>query len=159
MGDINYSRCSNDEGKILPARIGMDPKTGKLLELNVNGVNVILSIQAALAALTAAMRAGHEEDFLEKIVLGLIPKVSADPHSLCPMLTIMGETLLLLQGGLAISCNAEGVLIFHGPEEEEQGGPVEPVETSQGCMFDSPEEEEEGEGEEEDNVNDEESLT
>lgn len=130
--ELRYGRCPNDDWRAGSARVGVNPKTGDPIEININGVSAVLSIHSALSALTAAMKAGHEEDFIEKIVLALLPKVQDDPHCLCPLLAVLGEILLLLQGTLTVGSDSEGHVIFHPPESEEL--------TGQGCMFDDDEE-------------------
>ncbi len=138
MSDIGYNRCPNDDWSAASVVIGINPITGKPIEVNINGISAITAIQSALSSLTTAMKAGHEEDFLEKVVLALMPGLKNDPHILCPLLTVLGEALLLLQGTLEVGSDYEGNIVFHPPGNEDLNG--------HGCMFDNDEEEEEEDG-------------
>ncbi len=102
MSDLEYRRCPDDDWKAGSAEVGNNPDTGQPIEININGVSSVMSIQACLMALGAAMKAGHEEDFLEKITLCLYGKVIADPHSLCPLITILGSVMMLISDELVV---------------------------------------------------------
>ena len=127
MSDIGYNRCPRDNWRAASAVVGVNPLTGKPIEVGINGISAVTAIQSALSSLTTAMKAGHEEDFLEKVVLALLPGLKVDPHILCPMLTILGEALLLLQGTLEVGFDGEGNVVFHPPGNEDLNG--------HGCMF------------------------
>ena len=142
MAGIGYNRCPKEEWSAAVATVGINGKTGKPIEINVNGVSAAISIHAALMSLTAAMHAGHEEDFLDKIVITLTPRIIDDPHILCPMLTVLSKLLLLVQGHVEVS---------FGEDERVQIGPEEEPNPPSMCLFD---EEEEGDTDEEDGGDD-----
>lgn len=88
MGELSYDRCPNDDSKASSATIGYNPETGKPIELSLNAVAACTALHAASLAITTAMKAGVEDDFLEKIALCLYPRLEEDPHAMCPIITI-----------------------------------------------------------------------
>ena len=127
MGDIDYNRCPQDDWKAGTAPVGVNPETGQAIELNINGVAATLSVQACLVTLSAAMKAGYEEDFLEKIALCLYGKVVDDPHSLCPLLTVLGMILLMVRGQAVCQFDENNRVIITPPDTSIESGPM--------CMY------------------------
>lgn len=132
MSDIGYNRCPNDDWRAGSARVGENPETGEPIEVNINGISAAIAVQSALATLTAAMKAGHEVDFLEKIALILYQKVEGDPHCLCPMLTLMSMLLLMVQGQAGVSFGKDGRVVIEPPDLDIDPGPS--------CMYEEYEE-------------------
>lgn len=137
MSDIGYNRCPNDDYKLGTAEIGVNPDTGKPIELNLNGVATVVAVQSALLTLGAALRNGHEPDFLEKVSLAVYGKLIEDPHALCPLLTICSMCLLMLRRGAAITFDKDGHVVIAPPGiPAEESGPI--------CMYDDEEDEDYG---------------
>ena len=109
MSDLSYDRCPRDDWKAGFATIGMNPQTGKPVELNINGVSSVIAMQSAFMTLSAAMKAGHEEDFLEKVALCLYGKLQDDPHALCPILSICSMILMMLDKQAGVVFKASSV--------------------------------------------------
>jgi len=135
MSDLSYDRCPSDDWKVGFAEIGKDLSTGKPVELNINGVASVVAVQSALTTLSAAMKAGHEEDFLEKVTLCLFGKLEPDPHALCPLLAICSMLLLLITNQVGVSFQ-DGKVRIHPEEVEVEGGDA--------CMYDDGEDEDDG---------------
>lgn len=140
MSELDYNRCSNDTMRASSAKIGENPETGKALELNINGVATVISIQSAMMTLSAAMKAGHEEDFLEKVALTLFGKLTSDPHAICPLLAIVSMIMIMLAEGGGVSFNEKGLLGISSPEM-----PLNPDETCMLGEFDEEDEEDDDE--------------
>ena len=134
MSDLSYDRCPNDDMKAGSAQVGENPDNGQPIELNMNGVAAVISVQSALLTLSAAMKAGHEEDFLEKVSLTLFGKLTGDPHAICPLLTICSMCLMMLTDQAGVSFDENGHVRIMPPDM-----PVEPGDT---CMLDETEDEE-----------------
>ena len=132
MSDVSYDRCPNDDSEYGSAQIGMNPETGQPIELYSNGVASVVAIQSAILTLSAAMRAGAEEDFVEKVALCLFEKLSYDPHALCPLLTICSMCLLMLDKKTGITFK-NGKIVIAPPGLDIEPGPS--------CMFDDTNEE------------------
>jgi hypothetical protein len=128
MSDIGYNRCPNDDWKAGTAQIGENPKTGQPVELNINGISAVVSVQSALLTLSAAMKAGHEKDFIEKIALCLFGKLQDDPHAICPLLTVLSMVLLMLRGVVDVTFDNEGHVVITPPDV--------PIEPGPACMYD-----------------------
>lgn len=135
MSDINYDRCPGDDFKAGSAQIGMNPDTGEPVELNMNGVAAVIAVQSALLTVSAAMKAGHEEDFLEKVALTLFSKLTSDPHALCPLLTICFMCLLMLNEKAGVTFK-DGKVVIAPPDLD--------MESGASCMFDDEEEDDHG---------------
>jgi hypothetical protein len=116
MSDMNYSRCPNDDRRVRQVRVGKHPDTGQSVELNMNGISTVVSIWSAMCTLTATMKAGHEEDFLEKVALTLFGHLTQDPHALCPLLRVLSMCLLMLQETASITFDKEGHLTIAVPD-------------------------------------------
>jgi hypothetical protein len=101
MGGLDYKRCPNDTAKAKTAVVGVNPVTGAPIEIDIHGIAAVGALQAAIFAVTAAMNAGVEEDFIERLVLAVLPQAQADPHSICPIRTFIG-LLDHLAVGLAV---------------------------------------------------------
>ena len=96
--EINYDRCPNDDFESGTALVGVNPTTGEPIEVDMKGVASVVGIQAAMLTLSCAMKSGYEQDFLEKVALGLFGKLQGgDIHALCPLLTVCTMCLLLLR--------------------------------------------------------------
>lgn len=132
MSDVNYDRCPGDDFKAGTAQIGVNPDNGEPVELNMNGVASVIAVQSALLTVSAAMRAGHEEDFLEKIALCLFGELTQDPHALCPLLTICSMCLLMLNEQAGVTFK-DGKVVIAPPDLGMESGPL--------CMYDDKEEE------------------
>jgi hypothetical protein len=128
MSEIEYDRCENDDRKGGSARVGTNPDTGEPLEININGVAAAVAVQSAINTLGMAMKAGHEKDFLEKVSLALLRAIAEDPHSMCPLLTVLTMCIMMVHGGVTPRCDEEGYVVIRDPEEDES------------CMFDPDEE-------------------
>lgn len=128
MSDIGYNRCPNDDFRAGTAVVGVNPDTGKSVELNINGVASVIAVQSAFLTVSAAMKNGHEKDFLEKIALCLFGKLTGDPHAICPLLTICSMCLLMLNEQAGVTFDKDGHVVIAPPDF--------PVETGPGCMFD-----------------------
>lgn len=137
MSGIGYNRCPNDDWKAGTAPVGVNPETGKPLELNINGISAVVSLQATLMAVSAAMKAGHEEDFLQKIALCLFEKLQGDPHAICPTLTVMSMCLTLLREEGHLVFGKEGQLIICPLDA---ALPLDPKEWGPTCMYQDNEE-------------------
>ena len=127
MSELNYTRCPNDDWRAASAIVGENPQTGETIEVNINGLSAALAVQSALATLSAAMKAGHEPDFLEKIALMVFAKMEVDPHCLCPMLTLFGMLLMLTRGLGAVAFDKDGHVVFKTPDDDDDediGGPA-----------------------------------
>ena len=118
MSDLNYGRCPHDDVQIGFACVGENPETGKSIEIDIHGVNAAVSVQAALTALTASMKVGHEPDFLERVALALYDGVRADPHSLCPLVTLTNMLLRLVRGTACVTFGDDGRVIIGPPNED-----------------------------------------
>jgi len=140
MSDIAYERCPSDDWKAGTAQIGVNPKTGQAIELNINGVSAIVAIQSALLTLSAMMKAGYEEDFLEKITLCLSSKLRDDPHAICPLLTVLSTCMLMLRGETTTTFDDENCITISPLNVLVDRGPV--------CMYDNDNDDDEERGEE-----------
>lgn len=132
MSELNYDRCPNDDMKVGVAKVGENPKTGAAVELSINGIASVIAVQSAMLTLSASMKAGHEQDFLEKTALVLFEKLDSDPHAICPLLTICSMCLVLLQGQASVGFDDEGNVVISPSEDLQDGGPL--------CMYDLDEE-------------------
>jgi hypothetical protein len=139
MGDIAYDRCPNDDFRAGSAQVGVNPKTGQSVELNINGVGAVVSIHAALLSLSMAMKAGYEEGFLEKVALVLAGKLECDPHALCPLLTTLSMCLALVSKAGEITFNEEGHITIVFPDDDDPSGTITPCPGPE-CMYSSHEE-------------------
>jgi hypothetical protein len=131
VSGVSYDRCPGDDFKAGRAQIGVNPGTGEPVELNMNGVASVIAVQSALLTVSAAMKAGHEEDFLEKIALCLFGKLTQDPHALCPLLTICSMCLLMLNEQAGVTFK-NGKVVIAPPDLDMEPGPS--------CMYDDEEE-------------------
>ncbi len=136
MSDIGYDRCPNDDVKIGTTPVGVNPDTGQPVELNINGVAAVTAIQSALFTVGAALRNGHEEDFLEKVALCLFGELTNDRHALCPLLTVCLLCLHVLTQRAGVTFDKEGHVVIAPLNVHVEPGPV--------CMFGD--ETEEGKG-------------
>lgn len=100
---LRYVRCPQDDMKAATASIGTNPKTGKSIEMGFHSIAATQSVYAAILAVSAAIKSGVEDDFIEKLVLSLAPSISQDPHSLCPMLQLFLQLMLLAMNGATVS--------------------------------------------------------
>ncbi len=116
---LNDKRCSRDEPAGGWADIGVNPNTGDSVLMDISGVASVLAIQSAMMTLSAAMRKGHEKDFLEKVALSVFGKLAQDPHALCPLFTVCGYCLSLLQQHATIGFDDDGHLLIALEEAEE----------------------------------------
>ena len=133
MSDLRYTRCSTDDWKSGVAAIGLNTKTGEMVEMDFHSVNAAVGVHSALITLTAAMKAGHEDDFLPKIALFLASKLSGDPHCLCPMLELIIMLLNLLKGTASVDFDDDGELLLKYLDQEAD-------EVYPGCLFKEEEE-------------------
>lgn len=136
MSDIGYTRCPNDDFGVGTAPIGVNPSTGKAVEININGVASVIALQSAMLTLSAAMKSGYEQDFLEKVALCLVEKLREDRHALCPLLTICGMCLTMITEEEVVTFDDEGHvhIVPNG---------VDPVNSGPSCMFDYNDDDEE----------------
>lgn len=137
MSDMSHDRCPNDNFDMGMAQIGTNPETGQPIELNMNGVAAVVAMQSAILTVSATMKSGHEEDFVEKIALCLFGKLTGDPHALCPVLTICSMCLLMLHEQAGVTFK-DGKVVIAPPDLDVKPGPA--------CMFDDDEEEEDNHG-------------
>jgi hypothetical protein len=128
--ELNYNRCPKDDWRAGSAEIGQNPDTGEPIELNINGVAAVQAVQSAMITLTAMLKAGHEDDFIEKVALCLWSKVGYDPHALCPMLKLLSLIALLTNGQAGISFKEDKTLVIAPP-----GEPTEDIDRNI-CLFD-----------------------
>ncbi len=105
---LNYNRCREDDVKACTAIIGKDPETGQLIELNIHGMAAAIAVHSAVLAVSAAIKTGVEEGFLERMALALIPRLEADPHLLCPMVRLFSKLLMLATNNASIEFGDEG---------------------------------------------------
>lgn len=131
MSDISYDRCPGDDFKAGSAQVGVNPDNGEPVELNINGVASVIAVQSAMLTVSAAMKAGHEEDFLAKVALCLFGKLTSDPHALCPLLTICSMCLLMLNEQAGVTFK-NGKVVIAPPDLDMEAGPS--------CMFDDEDE-------------------
>lgn len=145
MSDMSYDRCPSDDWKAGFATIGTNPENGKPIELNINGVSSVIAMQSAFMTMSAAMKAGHEDDFLEKVALCLYGKLKDDPHALCPILSICSMILMMLneQAGVVFK---DGKVRIQPPDIDMSGGDT--------CMYDLDEEEEDNDEQDEETLGD-----
>lgn len=121
MSDLNYQRCPGDDWKAGSAPIGTNPKTGKPIELDIHAISAAHSIQSCLSTLSSAMKAGHERDFLETVALSLLPRSLDDPHSLCPLMSVVSMIMLMVRGEASASFGEDGRIII-GPADVPEVG-------------------------------------
>lgn len=145
MSDLSYDRCPNDDWKSGTAQIGTNPDTGDPVELDLNGVSTVIAIQSAMLSTSAAMKVGHEDDFLAKVALCLFGKLVSDPHMICPLLTVLSMCTLMLSEQAGVIFNSEGRIVIAPPDGK--------TEAADSCMFEEMEE-----GEEDDDGLDEDAL-
>ncbi len=120
MSDLSYERCPKDGMRAATATLGVNPENGEKVEVNIHAAAAILAVHSAIMTLSSAIKTGVEDDFLERIVLGLIPKVDVDPHSVCPLLNIMWMLGMMTADDGAIGFSKDGhVLIV--PKGTEKG--------------------------------------
>ncbi len=119
---LNKKRCPRDEPPGGWADIGVNPNTGDSVVMDISGVASVLAVQSAMMTLSAAMRKGHEKDFLEKVALSVFGKLALDPHALCPLFTICGYCLLMLQQQATVGFDDDGNLLIALEEAEAVAG-------------------------------------
>ncbi len=109
---LGYQRCPEDECKGGIAALGIDPNNGKVVEADIHVISAIVAVHAALLSLSSTMKTGHEEDFLEKVAFGLVSKIAGDPHSLCPLVNLMGLIGVLATNNGTTITDDEGRLMI-----------------------------------------------
>ncbi len=149
MPNVSYGRCPNSDPGDRVAQIGINPDTGQPVELDINGVASVTAVQSALLTLGAALKKGHEKDFLEKVALCLFGKLVDDPHALCPLLTICSMCLLMLTKQAGVTFDEEGRVVIVPPDSSAEAGPTGPT-----CMFDDDDGEDEDYGTNEESMDD-----
>lgn len=140
MPPLNQHRCPRDEPPGGTAQIGTNPNNGNAIVLGAQGVASVLAVQSAMMTLSAAMRHGHEKDFLEKVALSVFGKLSTDPHALCPLFTVVSFCLLMLRQAATIGFDDEGHILIAMEEDESIAGHQCIFDYDQGEQDDGPNE-------------------
>lgn len=118
---LNYDRCPRDDLTVGVAAIGVNPNNDEPIELNIGGVASVIAIQSAMLTLSAAMKQGHEKDFLEKVALSIFGKLITDPHALCPLFTICSFCLLMLQREVGVTFDDDGNVVIASEDGSIEG--------------------------------------